>query len=433
MLIEFSVENYLSFKDMVTLSLEASTEKGLRNNVIEAAQGSEFDLLKSVLLYGPNASGKSNLFKAMRFMNKFVLSSATDQKKDRTIPVTPFRLDESFKEKPSVFEVAFLSNGVHYLYGFSVTTDAVQEEWLYSYPHKRKRVLFERNVAKSDIKEQFIFGDNWKGERMRLAHMTRPNALFVSVASQFNHSIAKIVTDWFSEKLKSAVALPTGMSEDNFTKEICHENPDRKNEFLRMLKNADLGIEDFQIEKLEYSDSETNKEMPRRIIDAIIEELEIKPEEFYSFEIHTTRRGVDAKGDPISVAFAEKEESDGTLKYFALAGPLFHVLNEGCCLLADEMDSRLHPLLTRRIIELFHDEKVNFKGAQLVSAIYEISLLGEKDFFRRDQIWFMEKDDSGATRLYSAWDYKVRKNERLNKGYLAGRYGAIPFIEKLID
>jgi len=433
MLIEFSVENYLSFKDMVTLSLEASTEKGLDSNVIKGAQNSDFNLLKSVHIYGPNASGKSNLFKAILFMDDFVFGSSTDHGKDSLIPVTPFKLDENCIAKPSVFEIIFLSDGVRYQYGFSVTAKVVQEEWFYSYPFKRRRTLFVRNSSQSETHAQFNFGDNWKGEGVRLAGMTRPNALFISVASQFNHSIAKIVTDWFSENLRNAKALPTGMSEDDFTKRICLEEPERKVDFLEILKNADLGIEDFKIKKTSFADSEIDKMLPPRVKEAMIKEFELNPEKVHLLEIATTRKGVDSKGNPISVYFRENEESDGTRKYFALAGPLLHVLGEGCCLLADEMDSRLHPLLTRSIIELFHDENVNTKGAQLVSAIYETSVLGEKGFFRRDQIWFMEKDDSGATRLYSAWDYKIRKNETLNKGYLAGRYGAIPFIEKLID
>ena len=329
MLIEFSVENYLSFKDMVTLSLEASTEKGLDSNVIKAAQNSDFNLLKSVHIYGPNASGKSNLFNAMLFMDDFVLRSATDHGKDSLIPVTPFKLDENCFEKPSVFEVTFLSDGIRYQYGFSVTEKAVEEEWLYSYPHKQRRVLFERNSSKMDIKEQYNFGYYWKGERMKLAKMTRANALFISVASQFNHPIAGIVTGWFSGKLRNAKALPTGMSEDSFTKRICFEEPERKVDFLEILKNADLGIEDFEVKKTNFSDSEIDKILPPRVKEAMIKELKFNPEKIHLFEMTTARKGVDAKGNSIRVYFKEYEESDGTRKYFALAGPLLHVLREG--------------------------------------------------------------------------------------------------------
>jgi len=443
MLIEFSVENFLSFKDRVTLSLEASRDTELPRNVIESAQGTDLRLLKSAAIYGANASGKSNLLKALRVMAHF-LSYAV-----------PFKLDANCLTRPSSFEIVFLFNGVRYLYGFSTDASRVYEEWFYSYPKNHKRLLFERSRSvSSDISgnaftlleaseegytlpevpdDDFTFGMHWKGEAKRLAKMTRGNALFVSVASQFNHPLAKIVTNWFKETVKDIQPWPIGKSEEFFTVGSCHKNPEIKTRVLQLLKNADLGIVDLIINERPLEELIMFTRIPPKEREELLQLVrkDNKGKEL-QLEITTVHQITTPDNEVFQASFEMDEESEGTQKYFALAGPLIYVLSHGCCLLADELDVRLHPLLVRGIVDMFHDEEINTKNAQLIFATHNVDLLDQKSL-RRDQVWFTEKNDAGATELYSLWDYRVRKDESIGKGYLAGRYGAVPFIEKLLD
>lgn len=434
MLVEFSVENFLSFKDMVTLSLEASTDKESPQNVIESAQGTDLRLLTGAAIYGPNASGKSNFFKALNFMDTFVRTSAIEKRKDSPIGVRPFKLDEIRQSEPSIFEVVFLADGVRYLYGFSVDSQRVHEEWLYSYPHNRRRLLFERRAGRADSSDPakaYKFGGHWTGESKRLARMTRPSALFISIAAQFNHPQATIVVDWFSKKLRNVSFSPTGKSEEIFTIKMCQDEADLKQAVLRLLKNADPHIENFDIHSQSLKEVlDLDSEGVPPALRELIKGLEMDPEKPV-LQVTTVHHGIDKDGKQVLVPFDLGEESDGTQKYFSLAGPLIHVLSKGCCLLADELDLHLHLILARAIVEMFHDPKINTKGAQLVFATHNTDLLEQKGLLRRDQIWFTEKKESGATDLYSAWDFKARKGENLGKGYLAGRYGAIPYIERL--
>lgn len=432
MLVEFSVENFRSFKDMVSFNLEASSDRELPQNIIESDQDSPMRLLKSAVIYGANASGKSNLFAAMSLMRHVILASASERQPNPLSKIEPFKLYDKNISQPSTFEVVFVQENVRYLYGFSATPKNVVEEWFYSYPFKRRRVLFERNANSANSNKGFKFGDYWKGEGMRLADMTRPNALYISTAAQFNHPLASIVIDWFSNKFRSVLPLPTGQSEEVFTMDMTLRDPEKKNKILDLLKNADLGISDFVVQRMPIDEAKSLREFPPEVRAKILEDLQGEPGEKKVPELTFVHQGYRSDGYPIHMTFDPNEESDGTRKYFALAGPLIHVMSEGICLFVDELDVRLHTLLTRTIIELFHDEKINSKGAQLICAVHDVDLLSDKHLFRRDQIWFTAKNEFQATELYSAWDYKARKKESLLRGYLAGRYGAIPFIEKLL-
>ncbi|MDY6851405.1 MAG: ATP-binding protein, partial [Thermodesulfobacteriota bacterium] len=412
MLVEFSVENFLSFKDMATLSLEASADKESPQNVIESAQGTDLRLLTGAAIYGPNASGKSNFFKAIKFMRSGVITSAQEGIKEYpTIRFFPFKLDQTYREKPSTFEIVFLMEGVRYLYGFSVDSQRVHEEWLYSYPHNRKRLLFERRAGRADSSDPakaYKFGGHWTGESKRLAGMTRPDSLFISIAAQFNHPQATMVVDWFSKKLHYASPSPTGGPEDIFTIKMCRDEADLKQAVLRLLKNADLHIADFDIHSQSLKKVLDSEDVPLEHREEIIKNLEADPEKPV-LRVTTIHQGIDKDGKQVLIPLSLGEESDGTQKYFALAGPLIHVLSKGCCLLADELDLHLHPILARAIVALFHNPKVNTKGAQLVFATHNTDLIEQKGLLRRDQIWLTEKKESGATDLYSAWDFKARK------------------------
>jgi len=423
MLIEFSVGNYLSFKDKVTLSMVASSDKSMPENVIESAQGTKLNLLKSAAIYGPNASGKSNFIKAISFMRWLINNSARGQVGDK-IDVIPFKLDEAFDNKPSEFEITFLKDSTRYTYGFIADKKCIHEEWLYGYPKSSPRLLFERNLNK---KEQFKFGYYWEGEKKILAKRTRENALFISVAAQLNNKLAKSILDWVSKHLLGVSPFPTISSEQLFTVMYSHKDPKFKQLVDTFLKNADVGIKYFKTKEISLFETkewlETPEEVKNRILKGIPE-----GEKPGSIDFDFIHKGLDTKREEVEVIFKVIEESDGTQKIFSLAGPWIFVLEKGLTLIADELDVRLHPQLTTWLVSMFHDKNINKKGAQLIFATHDSGLLDQK-LFRRDQIWFTEKNPNGATELYSLWDIKKpRKEENIRKGYLAGRYGAIPFL-----
>ncbi len=445
MLIEFSVENFLSFKDKVTLSMEASRDRSLPQNVIESAQGSKFDLLKTAAIYGANASGKSNLLKALSFMKDYVVNSFKEKSEGNPTGVIPFKLDEQYREKPTEFEAMFLIERVPYLYGFSLDSRRIFDEWLYSYPENRKRLLFERDGSKHDPENPsnaYTFGPHWSGEAKRLANRTANNVLFISVAAQFEHPLAKIIKEWFSFHFRKIINIDLSNKLEQFTLKMARDKDEFKLWTLYLLKNADLGIADFQIDTVSLRDSmrasliSPPEELIQTVEDLITKLGGSDAKVAKVLRAITLHEGKSVEGKQKSIAFDLFEESDGTRKYFAMAGPLLLSIMGGECLFVDELDVRLHPLLTRAIVEMFHDNDINRKGGQLIFTTHDVNLLDTKDLFRRDQIWLTEKDDQGGTQLYSLWDFKdhkIRNDENLKKGYLAGRYGGIPYIEKLLD
>ena len=225
MLVQFEVENFLSFREPATLSMVASRDGSLPDNVWADGSGKGLRLLKSAAVFGANASGKSNLLKAVWFMRGFVLNSSREGQQGTPIPVTPFRLDETVRRRPTTFQVVFLWEGIRYVYGFSADSKRVQREWFISYPVGQPRLLFERDANEPNIR----FGSGWQGQRKVLEQATRPNALFVSVAAQLNNPLAQIVPDWFRNKLRTVSWLPTYGAEQAFTSQLVKEG-DRREE-----------------------------------------------------------------------------------------------------------------------------------------------------------------------------------------------------------
>jgi len=416
MLVEFSVSNYLSFRDKATLSLVASVDKSHPGNLFAAESAGNLSLLKSVAVYGANASGKSNLIKALTFMRVFVLTSAGSKQPGEVIPVVPFKLDPARQNQPSEFEVVFIHDRERYVYGFSLDSGRIHEEWL-TVARKKSRLLFHR--ANGEIK----FGPSWVGDRHKLKSLTRPDALFLSVAVQFDNPTAKPVIDWFAKKLRVISDQPEIASEKQYTMQLLEGNEEFASSLTQFMRNADLGLSGFRLE-----DGLPVTEATLVLSDGSHRTINVSPSETTKAKrvlaLHKTSDGKEIAFD------LEAEESAGTHRLFALTGPWIHVFFEGCTLLVDELDSKLHPLITRFLLQLVHGSD---KHPQLVFTTHDCGLL-DADLFRRDQIWFTEKDVEGATHLYSLWDYrihKVRNDESFRQGYLRGRYGAIPFIGDL--
>lgn len=423
MLIEFSVVNWRSFKDGQSLNLIlAKGDELAETNSFQAAAPATAQLLRSAAIYGPNAAGKSNLLRAMRVMKRMVMDSAKGQRGD-DIPVVPFLLDSATEKAPSEFEVTFVAENVRYQYGFSATTERIQEEWLFAYPNGRAQKWLGR-VWKEGT-EPNAGAYEWEkcnsltGQKQLWQESTRQNALFLSTAVQLNSKQLQPVYDWFKSTLR--MTNVSGWS-PSFTASLCKDSTQRE-KVMEFLRAADFDIQDVLVESEKMSAKHLPDDMPDELKATLLKDFGDSD----VFDIKTVHRTSEGR----LVAFEFEEESDGTQKLFAFAGPWLDALKNGYVLVIDELHDNLHPKMVRFLVQLFHNAETNPKNAQLVFTTHETSILNQ-DVFRRDQIWFCEKDSKQATRLYPLTDFSPKKGrENLEANYLAGRYGALPYLRSL--
>lgn len=414
MLKAFSVENFKSIRELQTLSMEAATDSHLEaSNVIVEGK---LRLNKVAAIYGPNASGKSNVIEAMIWFRQFVMHSVRDALGSEKIATRPFRLSTETESAPTHFEVEFHWLGFDYRYGYQVSSSRVEAEWLFrKSPAAKEARLFTRKAQEIDVSPKFF------KEGKGLEPRTRHNALFLPVCAQFNGIEAGKVIDWMTQ-FRSA----SGLSEDGYFGFTANQlqDPAEREKLLDFAKRADFQIEDLRGEVEDFT--------PKLSSEQLAEIARITGEEkAMTAEIKTIRRKLDAQNSTAAlVEFNLREdESQGTQKFIALSGPLKHTLEQGSILIVDELEARLHPRLTQAIVDLFHGP-ANPKGAQLICATHEVHLL-EPERFRRDQIWFCEKDESGATDLYSLADIesdKIRATSKFSRQYMLGIFGAVPHL-----
>lgn len=428
MIIQFTVGNYKSFKDKVTFSMVAANitaqDKEMdQNNTFQVDD--DLTLLKSTVIYGANASGKSNLISAIRFMRQLVLFSSKDTQSAEPISVEPFRLNTETVDKPTFFEMVFILEGRTYRYGFEVDTEKVVSEWLFHVPTIREAKLFERHDREFEIMPAFKEG-------REIDDKTRDNALFLSVVSQFNGKLAQKILRWFG-----SLNVIYGIDDRNMRSRTVKlfEKGNFKDDVTRFILNLDTGIDNIQVQTTPLTIPPDAPEELVNLLDAskaFLKKLTNRDGHFEQIEVFTTHRKYDAEGNlATSETFdLDKNESEGTRKIFALAGIILDVLKKGRIIFIDEFDARLHPLITRAIIELFNSQETNPHNAQFVFVTHDTNLL-DKDMFRRDQIWFAEKDKFGATHLHSLVEYKERNDASFKNNYIRGKYGAIPFIGDL--
>jgi len=428
MLIEFSVENFRSIKEKVTLSMVASSDKSLENNLIESDVLKKDKLLRSAVLYGANASGKSNVIMALGFLRNLVMNSHKHQKGDK-INCTPFKLDEEYVSNPSKFEVVFIKNDIKYIYGLSVTGEKVVDEYLYYYPGSRRAAIFQRS---STDKYKFTVD---KKQQEFISQRTLDNVLYLSKSTQENYDKTSEVFEWFKDDL--GVMGPTDHPAlRDFTARLLDSQ--FKPIILKALSEADLGINDVSasIEKIKLDDKfdDLPPDAPQELKDVFqaIKKLDdsVGRKEIEKVEIKMLHKVLGKEGKELSIPFNFNEESEGTQRLFSIIGSWIEALVNGSILVVDELDTKLHHKLNVFLIKLFHDPTQNINNAQLIFTTHNTNLL-DLDLFRRDQIWFTEKNqDSGSTELYSLVEFSPRKDENIQKGYIWGRYGAIPFIKE---
>jgi predicted ATPase len=451
MLIEFRVGNFRSFDEPQTFSLVASADTKHPDNCIPFRT---LQLLKIAAVFGANASGKSNLIKALGFMRQFVLHSATSMNVGDEIPVVPFQLNPASRGSPSFFEAAFVVREVRYQYGFTTTAKRVQDEWLIAYPKGRAQHLLERRFDLETEQTAWACRGELQKEGTLLKERTRDNGLVLSRGAELNIAPLTTVFLWFRQQMSvlDLSASPATLIEQTAMR--LKSDMTFRERALRLIRHADLGISDLEVSEDQRGyyaptllpesmvvgnvpvSSTTETLGPVRsgsVMVGIIPPL--LPETVSGGPIRTfhlppayTLRSIHRSpgGDPVAFNFLEAE-SHGTQRFFALAGLWLDALDQGGLLVIDELDCSMHPTLTRKLVELFQTREANSKGAQLVFSTQDSTLM-DLELLRRDQIWIVEKDRAGASRLSSLYDFeeKPRNNEAVQQRYLAGRYGGVP-------
>ncbi|MEA2017389.1 MAG: ATP-binding protein [Campylobacterota bacterium] len=422
MLLQFSVNNYKSIKDTVTFSMATSSkDEGNSFNI------GKYELLKSAIIYGANASGKSNFLKAMAFMGKIVLNKNKVMQSTDTLEHFPFKLNTDTQNSSSTFEIVCFINKIKYRYGFEIDNTTVYAEWLYADAKGKESKLFYRDSEEEDYVNPTKFKEGFKFfDKKKLKINTLPNKLFIWKCDEDDDSeIAKSILSWFNR-----FNLIDGMEHDGYIGYALEEMQDEdfKNEIVNLVRTADIGIDDILLNE---------EKVPNDFLDSLPLTEEYKEKLIKSMGgtiplLNTYHTQYDENNIEVGKVIFEldEEESKGTRKFFKMSAPILNTLREGKVLIIDELDASLHPLLTKHLVKLFHNEKINTKNAQLVFATHDTNML-TPHIFRRDQVWLTEKDKFGATDIYSLAQLKdVIKNENFEKQYIQGKYGAIPYLGK---
>lgn len=414
MLIEFRVRNFRSLREEQVLSLVASKDKTQQDTHTQATGVSAAPvLLRSAVIYGANASGKSNLIKALQYMRGMVTESATTIQPGQTFSVQPFRLDHDSANQPTEFEVTFLIDGVRYQYGFALTDQRIVSEHLLVYKTVKPQRWFVRHFDMESGKDVYEFGSGLRGPKALWEGATRPNSLFLSMAVQLNSEPLRLVFEWFANHL--VIFNEQAQLSPQVSIQMLKQADGRK-EICNFLTAADISISDIDVETRKVPGQAVHFDLTAGKTEVRSEELEETKFRFH----HVTEQG--------KAVFDLMDESSGTRNLLFLAGPVLDILSKGLTLIIDELDTSLHTLLVRELVRLFHRPEINTGGAQLVFTTHDTSLLDAPYLFRRDQVWFVEKDSNQTSTLISLSEFSPRKNEALERGYLMGRYGGVPFI-----
>lgn len=412
MLIEFSVMNFLSFKEKVTLSLEK--ESGNENEENTFVFNNE-ELLKTAVIYGANASGKSNLIKAFTTAILMVRNSNMIPIGGKWDILKPFLFSEDTKNGPSEFEFIFITNKIKYRYFFSADVNKIYNESLDAYYSQKPTNIFTR---KNTAEYSFINSD--KKTLESIASKNTENKLFLSTATTWNYEKTKDAFLWFLNSIDTYGSFDSMLDQDLIN--YSNNDEDLKEFTLKLLKESDIFIKDLRVN---YEEKDVDNSS------FIINNQNQGPLKMKSIKIAMDHEITDSQDEKNIYTLDFEDESSGTKILFALAPILKRAFEKTKIIIVDELEKSLHPTLVKYIIKLFNNEKLNTKNSQLLFTTHAISLLS-LDLFRRDQIWFTEKNSlTGNSDLYPLDSFSVRKEENIEKGYINGRYGAIPFIKDI--
>lgn len=422
MIVGFTVENYRSIDEEITLSFDASTGiKDMNNRGYSIVANSH--VLNAMAFFGANSCGKSNVFKAVNCMRNMVIQSIRLNVGERLL-YDPFLLSDK-PMRPTTFEIEFVDGTDKFKYGFSYTTKSIDQEWLIAkYPRRSLKTLFHRSSEEIIIDEQnFSEGAAIKAGNIPL----NENRLLISLAAQLGGIVSKRIIEWFLTK----VGFVSGLKDKfymRFTRENLHQNEEYKSDILQFILSMGLGVNDVKTEQEDIDERTLPKGLPIELIETLREHPFISAS--------TIHEKYDSEGQVIgNVEFnIDEYESDGTKKLFNMAGPIVDTIKKGKSLFIDELDAQLHPLLTRKLVDTFNCPVTNPNGAQLIFTTHDTNLLSKK-ILRRDQVIFVEKDTKAKTRITPMMSIKMengakpRTDSNYEKNYLEGRYGAIPYYK----
>lgn len=415
MLIEFSVKNFLSFKNKVTLSMEKGNGDENLDNIIST---NNLDLLKTTAIYGANASGKSNILKAFTCAILMVRNSSLIPVGAKWNFIKPFLFDEVSKNKPSEFEFIFTVNNVKYRYFFSADANKVYDEALDAYYSQKPTNIFTRTKTNN---YEFT---NDKSKLESLATNNTENKLFLSTATTWNYDKTKDAYLWFASAIDTYDSFENIADKDLIAYSSGEEN--LKDFALKLLKEADILIKDMTVDYEE-------KEMDSTMVDMLVPPLARTGDKFKvkNVNIELEHEVLDDNNNKHTYKLNFTEESSGTRVLFAFAPFLKRAFEKTKVIVVDELERSMHPALVEFIVKLFNNKEINKANSQLIFTTHATNLLN-LELLRRDQIWFTEKNpDNGVSDLYPLDSFSVRKDENIQKGYINGRYGAIPFIRDI--
>jgi predicted ATPase len=438
MIIQFRVANFRSLRDEQTLSMVANTRADT-GRATRAIPGASVTVLCAAGIFGANASGKSNVLKALRFMCSAVESSHRRWEPEEGVPRTPFCLDAESPQRPSEFEIDFVLDDVRYSYGFELDGEQILAEWLHAFPQGRRQSWFTRE------KSTFSFGKKLAGQNRTIAALTRQNSLFLSAAAQNNHEQLMPLYHWFARSIQF-VDLSSSSEASWLVGETIQALLQRKNRraIVDLLRFADLGIVDAKVMRRKEGDKLRELVLAQR--SKFPRATMTRTPAYYS-DVHKVVLAHRPTGASGGRRIPFQYESEGTKVWFGLLGRLLHKLRKGGVLLVDEIDRSLHPHLVSALVQMFQNPRTNPRRAQIIFNTHDTSLigtlhkglaseteqsLGQNTVLARDQIWFTEKAADGSTHLYPLTDFKPRKHESLERGYLQGRYGAVPVFDESV-
>ena len=417
MLIRFSVENFRSIRDEAELTMKTTRLRGLKSNTFDSRN---LRLVKSAIIYGPNASGKSGFLRAFKAMEFLVLRSSSFKPDEKIAPYEPFKLDLEKLNAPVSLSIEFSHEGKHFEYFISFSKENIEIEELFHFPNSVKSLLFLRKKG-SSIK----FGESYKGGKKAIEKLLLPNQLFLSKAAENNVESILSAFQFFGKGMMVFPFLEeyreTSLSRLYATRLAENRNSNFSKRFNKLICSLDTGIMGVQAEEVDWKNYRFPSNMP--------DEVKAKFQEQYKYDIKTLHPLFEGKKEIGVEQFDIDEESTGTKSLFVIGGIILDALETGRVLVVDEFEKNMHPSITQFLINLFHNEITNPNNSQLIFATHDITQLSNENF-RRDQVWFTEKDEFGATSLYRCSDIKgIRLNTPLDKWYSSGRFGATPIID----
>lgn len=417
-ILSFTVENYRSIANRRSINFVPASIKDKPDTNIDVYEGKKY--LRTIAIYGANSSGKSNLIRAIAAMGSIVRTSVKINEGEK-LPYDPFALIKGSEVKPTLFAIDFIHNNAIYQYGFSYTEDSIVEEWLIQNGDK----LFIRTKEGIGVNNHlYIEGEN-------LETKTNRNRLFLSVVGQLGGQISNSIIKFFNDRLN----VISGIETDNyraFTQVVLNKKKTGHEDIIRFFLNMQLGFLGIKTIEHDFDSSDIPQNFPKELKNQIIKKMTGKK----SIQVLSSHGLYDENGTRISTMDFDFDEmeSEGTKKLFDLAGPIFDTIKCGAILIVDELDAKMHPLISQELVKLFNDPIRNPLGAQLIFTTHDTNLLSSK-LLRRDQIWLTEKDIQERTDVYNIMQIilpdgtKPRGDGNMERNYIRGRYGAIPYFQ----